>query len=94
MTARKMGAAISAVSDEAKFEMCEIISAVISMSTIPPDAWRDFLLAYAINEAHDQGVERGEIEGAAAEIIDEEWSTPNTAGRVARANARKNRRRN
>jgi hypothetical protein len=89
-----MGDAIGSVGDAAKLEMADIVSAVISMSTIPPDAWRDFLLVYAISEAHDQGVERGELEGAVVDIIEEEWSTPNTAGRVARTNARKNRRRN
>lgn len=94
MTARKMGAAINAVSEAAQFEMADIVAAVVEMSAVPPDAWRDFLLCYAINQAHDEGVERGELERAVAEIIDTEWSTANTAGRAAQANAKKNRRRN
>jgi hypothetical protein len=89
-----MGVAINSVGAETHFEMTEIVSAVLEMSTIPRDVWRDFLLAFAINEAHEQGAERVEVERAVAEIITEEWSTPNTAGRAAQANARKNWRRN
>lgn len=91
---RKMGVAINSVDLKTQFEMAETVDAVLAMSTIPRDVWRDFLLAFAINEAHDQGAERVEVERAVAEIITEEWSTPNTAGRVAQANARRNRRRN
>lgn len=82
-----MGDAIGRVSDDAKVHMMDTILAVISMSSVPVDAWRELLLVYVVNEAHDQGVERAEFERAVAEIIEEEWSTPNTSGR---ANRRRN----
>lgn len=87
MTRRKMGEAIGRVSDEAKFEMLETIKNVIDMSRVSDDAWRDLLLVYAVNEAHDQGVDKADFERAVAGIIEEEWSTPNTTGR---ANRRRN----
>lgn len=87
---RKMGDAISAVSDARKVEMMDTVKAVIEMSPVPADAWRDLLLVFAVNEAHDQGVERQDFERAVAECVDEEWSTPNTTGRVAARNRRRN----
>jgi hypothetical protein len=87
---RKMGDAVSALPDAAKLEMMETVKAVIDMSIYPADAWRDLLLVYVVNESHDQGVDRKEFEHAVAECIDEEWSTPNTTGRVAERNRRRN----
>lgn len=89
MSHRKMGEALRTVSDDAKIHMMDVISAVISMSTVPPDAWRDLLLVYAANEAHEQGVERQDFETAAAVVIHEEWSTPNTRGRAAERNRKR-----
>lgn len=91
MSARKMGAAIATVSHVAQVEMMEAIAAIIAMSPVSADAWRDLLLVYAINEAHDQGVERADVEQAVAVIVAEEWATPNTAGRITQQKRAKRR---
>lgn len=84
---RVMGEALGAVPDGIKIAMFEMLSALKEVSAdklrVSPQAWRDLFLVFCVNEAHDQGITRADFERCAIEAAQEEWSTPDTAGRVA-----------
>lgn len=50
---------------------------------LPQEGVQAVMLVYLIAALHDAGVTKTEARGMLNAILDEEWSTPNTAGRRA-----------
>lgn len=82
MARRSLGDAVGGIPDAAKIHMMETLRNVVEMSTLPPAAWAEMMLVYAINEAHDRNFTREHVQEALQGILDEEYSTPNTTGRL------------
>ena len=79
-------AELAAVPLKTKERMFELLEAVIGGSEkygIPRAAWRDLLLIWSSQMAHDAGLTKEAFLAAALETVTEEWSTPNTEGRMA-----------
>lgn len=80
-TRKPFGSAVEDVPDVQAFDMMDTLDAVMTMSTISRQAWAEVMLAFAINESHDQGFEQVEVEACARKVIQEEWGGPYIPGR-------------
>lgn len=67
----------------AMLEMLEHCIGLTEQKGITRAHWRDLMLVWAINEAHDQNITQADFFRGVYEAAEEEWSTPNTAGRDA-----------
>lgn len=84
---RQMGNALSALPDDTKEKMFRVLHTLLEGSVeyggIPRAAWVDLMLIWSASGAHDAGLSEHDFLGAAIQTAQEEWCTPNTAGRLA-----------
>ena len=65
------------------FEVFDTIQYLVEMSPYDQEAWRRVLLVFACNLSHEMNLSKEHFLRDAADVAEEEWSTPNTQGRRA-----------